>query len=155
MKRLLFISAILILALSLSESGEAKVHDFGRFTIDVPEGWTAAQNNTTSTVTRNDNMAQITITLSDAEGKSINEITAMLVKAYQDNGFTDITEPVPDKESEGYYTFSAVNPYGAACIEYVKVVDDEARMISIVIAQGHEEDSAGVIQKMLDTVKMK
>ena len=152
MKRLLILAVIL--ALSLSDSGEAEVHDFGRFTIDVPEGWSANQTNTTSTVTRNDNMAQITITIADTEGRPINEIVDMLMKAYQDNKFTDITKPEPDKNSEGYYSFSAVNPYGAACIEYVKVAGDEARMISIVIAQGHE-DSAGVIQEILDTVNMK
>mgnify|MGYP002624764817 CR=1 FL=1 len=133
----------------------AGVQDFGKFTIDVPEGWTAAQSNAASAVTRDDNMAQVTFTISDTEGKSLNEIIDMLVTAYKANGFTDITTPEPDKDSEGYYSFNSVNPYGAACIEYVKVVDDEVRMISIVIAKGHEEDSAGVIQEMLDSVKMK
>ena len=153
MKRLLVLAVMLVLSLSLSASGE--VHDFGRFTIDVPEGWTVSQKNATSAVTRNDGMAQVAVTISDSEGKSVNEILDMLVKAYKANGFTDITTPEPDKDSEGYYSFNSVNPYGAACIEYVKVVDDEARMISIVIARGHEESAAGVIQKMLDTVKMK
>ena len=155
MKRLLVLAAMLVLSLSLSRSGEAHVHDFGKFTIDVPEGWSVSQKNATSAITRNDNMAQVTVTIAESEGKSINELVDMLIKAYQANGFTDITTPAPDKNSNGYYSFSAINPYGAACIEYVKVVDDEARMISIIIAQGHEDNAAGEIQKMLDTVKMK
>ena len=151
MKRLLLLAAILVLALSSSASCE--VHDFGRFTMDVPEGWTTGQKNATRFVTRNDNMAQVTFTMADTDGKSLNEIADMLIKAYKENGFTDITKLV--KDSEGYYTFSAENPYGAACIEYFKVVDDEVRMISVVIAKGHEENAAGEIQKMFNSVVLK
>lgn len=150
MKRLA-LSVILILALSFAAFGE--VHDFGRFTMDVPEGWTTGQKNSTSVVTRNDNMAQIIFTMADPEGKSLDEILDMLVKAYHENGFTDITEPV--KNSDGYYTLNSINPYGAACVEYVKIVDDEVRMISIVVARGHEDSASGEIQKMLDSVEIK
>ncbi len=79
MKRLLTLAAVLVLALSFSAFGE--VHDFGKFTMDVPEGWTASQTGDTGVVTRDDNMAQVTVMITDAEGNSLKDIAEYEAKA--------------------------------------------------------------------------
>lgn len=150
MKRLLLLSVILALVLSSAAFGE--VHDFGRFTLDVPEGWTASQTGDTIAVTRDDNMAQVTVMITNAEGNSLKDIAEYEAKAYKENGFTEVTEP--ERNSNGSYSFSAVNPYGAATSVSMTIFGDNLIDISVVIAQGNE-GAASEIDKILGSLSMK
>ena len=109
MKRISTLTLLAALALVLSVTGAfGEVKDFGRFTIDVPEGWTATQTGDTGIVTRNDNMAQFTMTITDTGGKSLSELVEAEVNSYKEYNFTDIT--TPEKDSKGSYKFSARCP---------------------------------------------
>ncbi len=83
MKRLLTFAAVLALILSSAAFGSAgEVHDFGRFTLEVPKGWTASQTGDTGVVTRDDNMAQVTVMITNAEGNSLKDIAEYEARAY-------------------------------------------------------------------------
>ena len=57
----------LLLALTLvavfAAASFAGVQDFGKFTIDVPEGWTATQDGETVGIVKNDNSAALSISV--------------------------------------------------------------------------------------------
>lgn len=122
MKRLLTFAAVLALILSSAAFGSAgEVHDFGRFTLEVPKGWTASQTGDTGVVTRDDNMVQVT---------------------------------EPEKDSNGSYSFSAVNPYGAATSVSMTIFGENLIDISVVIAPGNE-GAASEIDKILGSLSTK
>ena len=153
MKRLLTLAAVFALILSSAAFGE--VHDFfGKFTLDVPEGWTATitRDDSAGVVTRDDNMAQVTVMIADAEGKSLREIAEYEAKAYRDYGFTDVTEPVRNPNSS--YSFSAVNPHGATTSVNMTIFGENLIDITVVIAPGHD-DAINEIDKILGSLSIK
>ncbi|MBQ4468563.1 MAG: hypothetical protein II917_00290 [Synergistaceae bacterium] len=108
MKRLT-LAAILVLALSLSAFGA--VQDFGEFTINVLDGWTAQFQAPNAIITKNDNTAQLVVTISETGGASLGDIAAAVANSFAEQGFTNITTPAAD--SDGDYSFEGLNPQGA------------------------------------------
>ncbi len=149
MKRLA-LAAILILAFSFSAFGA--VQDFGRFTLNVLDGWTAQHQEPNVVVTKNDNMAQLVITVASTGGASLEDVAKAIAADLSGSGFKDITTPAAD--SDGDYSFNAVNPNGANTHVLVTGADGEFCAFTTTIAQGAEAAGAE-IKTMLDTLAVK
>ena len=78
MKRLLV--ALTLVAL-FAVAAFAGVQDFGRFTIDVPDGWTATKDGETVGIVKDDNTASASITVDSTDGSSLKEIAEAFVEA--------------------------------------------------------------------------
>ena len=90
MKRSLALAAVLVLAVSAVAFGA--VQDFGKFTVDVASGWTASQNGPTAIITKNDNTAQLSITVDAAQGNSAKDLAAAFVENFK-GSFAKVSTP--------------------------------------------------------------
>ena len=68
MKRLL---VALTLVAVFAAASFAAVKDFGAFTIDVADGWSASQDGPTAIIVKSDNTASLTITVASTEGNAL------------------------------------------------------------------------------------
>lgn len=127
MKRLLV--AVLLVALFATVSF-AGVQDFGKFTMDIADGWTAAQSGPTAVITKNDNSVQLAITLSETGGYSLKDIAAALVGEFEkQNYYESITTPKAD--ADGDYSFKAIAPNGVNV--QVMLTGDEDEYLAILM----------------------
>ena len=99
-----------VLALVLSSAAFAGVQDFGKFTVDVLQGWTASEQNGTAVITKNDNSAQLTISIEDAGGATKQQLAEAFVEEFS-KSFKEVTAPVAD--SDGDYSWDMVTANGA------------------------------------------
>ena len=102
MKRLAVLSVMAVLFSAVCAFGA--VQDFGKFTLDIPEGWTAAQDGSTVVVTKNDNTAAMSMTFDSAEGASLEELAAAFAK--------ELNASDPKPTGDGDYTFAFKNQNG-------------------------------------------
>ncbi len=142
MKRL----AVLLVAV-LATAAFAGVQDFGKFTVDVADGWTATQNGPTAVITKNDNTAALSITVSPAEAP-----IADLAKAFAaEFSKSFATVSTPEADSDGDYSWDMVNAAGVNTHAMLHVEDGDYILITMtgVEAAGDE------ISAMLGSVKDK
>lgn len=102
MKRLAVLSVIAVLFTAACAFGA--VQDFGRFTLDIPEGWTATQDGSTVAVTKNDNTAAISMTLDSTDGASLEDLAKAFAK--------ELNATAPAATGDGDYTFTFKNQSG-------------------------------------------
>ena len=145
MKRLL---AVLALTALLASSAFAATHDFGAFTVDVLDGWTASQDGPTAIITKNDNTASLTITLADTEGASLGDLANAFVEEFKKT-FTSVSAPA--KDAEGDYTFEMVNANGVK--SSALLTGDDAQYCLFVMTG--IEAAGDEISAMLGSVKDK
>ena len=93
----------LVLALAFSAVAFAGVQDFGKFTVDVPAGWTANQDEETVGIVKNDNSASMSITYDSTEGATLKELADAFVEALKGKNL---------KAEDGGYTFEFDNGNG-------------------------------------------
>ncbi|MBQ6772813.1 MAG: hypothetical protein IJP48_02000 [Synergistaceae bacterium] len=146
MKRLFTLSAVLVLALSFAAFGA--VQDFGRFTLDVPEGWTGTFQAPSAIITKNDNTAQLVVTISGTEGASLGDIAAGVAEAFKQQGFTNLTEPTAD--SDGDYSFEGVNPQGAKSHVLITGADDEFCMFTMTGLETAADEIQAIIGSLAE-----
>ncbi|MBQ3446379.1 MAG: hypothetical protein IJG37_01890, partial [Synergistaceae bacterium] len=106
MKRSLALAALLALVLSAG----AFAQDFGKFTVDIAPGWTATEQNGTAVITKNDNSAQLTISIADAGGATKQQLAEAFVEEFK-KSFKEVSAPVAD--SDGDYSWDMVTSNGA------------------------------------------
>ena len=145
MKRLT-LAAILVLALSFSAFGA--VQDFGRFTLDVADGWTAQFQAPSAIVTKNDNSAQLVVTISETEGASLGDIAAGVAEAFRQQGFTNLT--TPEADSDGDYSFEGVNPQGAKSHVLITGSGNEFCMFTMTGVENAAEDMQTMIGSLAE-----
>ena len=78
MKRLSL--AVLFVAL-FAAVAFAAVQDFGAYTVDVPDGWTATPDGETVGIVKDDNSAAVSITYDSTDGASTKELADAFVEA--------------------------------------------------------------------------
>ncbi|MBQ9420055.1 MAG: hypothetical protein IJU31_06760 [Synergistaceae bacterium] len=100
MKRLFVAFALVAL---FAVAAFAGVQDFGKFTVDVPEGWTASQDGETVAFLKNDNTASASVTVAETEGASLKELADAFVEALGGKNL----QPV-----DGTFTFEFTNENG-------------------------------------------
>ena len=103
MKRTLAAIAVLAVVLSAA-SAFAFVQQFGKFSVDVPEGWGANQEDSTVILIKNDRTASMSITVADTEGMNRKALAEAFVKEL--NG-RDL-----ERDDVGDYTFTMTNANG-------------------------------------------
>ena len=108
MKRSLALAAVL--ALVLSAAAFAGVQDFGKFSIDVASGWTASEQDGVVIITKNDNAAQLTISIADAGGATKAQLAEAFVEEFK-KSFAEVSKPEADKD--GDYSWDMKTAAGA------------------------------------------
>ena len=112
----------------------AGVQDFGKFTIDVAEGWTAEQDGETVGIVKNDNSASMSISVD-----SLKEIADEFVKALNGRNLTF---------ADGTYRFEMTNANG---VDSKAVLSGDDKNYALFVITG-AENAPDEISKMLDSV---
>ena len=101
MKRLAVLAAVV--AVFSAAMAFAGVQDFGKFTVDVPAGWTAEQDGETIGIVKNDNTASMSISYDSLDGASLKEAADAFVEALNGKGLA---------QDGDVYTFTMTNANG-------------------------------------------
>ena len=117
----------------------AGVQDFGKFTIDVAEGWTAEQDGETVGIVKNDNSASMSISVDSTDGASLKEIADEFVKALNGRNLTF---------ADGTYRFEMTNANG---VDSKAVLSGDDKNYALFVITG-AENAPDEISKMLDSV---
>lgn len=145
MKRLL---AVMALSALLASAAFAATQDFGAFTVDVLDGWTASQEGPTAVIIKNDNTASLSITLAETDGASLGDLANAFVEEFKKT-FTSVS--APEKDEDGDYSFSMVNGNG---VESKALITGDDSQYCLFVMTGI--DAAGdEISAMLGSVKDK
>ena len=123
MKRLFTAAALVALFAAAAFAG---VQDFGKFTVDVPEGWTATADGETVGIVKNDNTASASITVSETEGSSLKEIADAFVQALGGKNLA---------ADNGAYTFEFTNQNG---VDSKAVLSGDDKNYALIIMTGVE-----------------
>ena len=148
MKRSLALAAVL--ALVLSSAAFAGVQDFGKFTVDVAEGWTASSQQGTAVITKNDNTAQLTISMEDAGGMTKAQLAEAFVAEFKKSGtYTTVSNPEADKD--GDYSWDMTTKAGAE--SHAMLTVEEGHFVLLVMT--NVQNAPSDFTKMLGTIKEK
>ncbi len=145
MKRLLTVTALIAL---FASAAFAATQDFGAFTVDVLDGWTATQEGPTAVIVKNDNTASLSITLADTEGVSRADLANAFVEEFK-KSFANVSKPEAD--ADGDYTFTMVNGNG---VESKALLTGDDAQYCLFVMTGVEA-AGDEISTMLGSVKDK
>ena len=141
MKRLVVLAAVFaVLSAAMAFGG---VQDFGKFTVDVPAGWTAAQDDETVGIVKNDNTAAVSITYDSLDGATLEEAVDAFLESLGGKN--------PGKAGDKVYTFTFTNDNGVESKCYIS--GDDKNYALIVVTGG--ENAADEISGILDSVQEK
>lgn len=140
MKRLAVLAAVM--AVLVSSAAFAGVQDFGKFTIDVPMGWTAEPDGETVGFTKNDNTASMSITVDTTDGASAKEIADAFVQALNGKKLSG---------SGNDYTFEMTNANG---VDSKCFLSSDGKNYALIVVTGME-NAPEDISKMMDSLTEK
>ena len=142
MKRSLALAAVL--AVVLSAAAFAGVQEFGKFSINVADGWTAVDNQGTAVITKNDNTAQLTISVADAQGMTKAQLAEAFVAEFKKSGaYSEITAPVAD--SDGDYSWDMKTQAGAESHAMLSAEDGDFMLFVMTNVQNAPDDFTAMI----------
>ena len=148
MKHSLALAAVL--AVVFSAAAFAGVQDFGHFTLDVSEGWTASTQGETVIITKNDNSAQLTIAISDAGGATKAQLAEAFVGEFKKSGaYTEIGTPEADKD--GDFAWDMKTTAGAE--SHAMLTVEEGKFILLVMT--NVQNAPDDFTNMLGSIKQK
>lgn len=139
MKRLL--TALTVVAV-FAASSFAGVQDFGAFTINVPEGWTATKDGATVGIVKNDNTASASITVDSADGASAKELADAFVSELNGKNLQTM---------EGGYQFEFDNQNGVTSKAFISEQNGKYALIVVTGLENAPEE----ISKMIDSLQEK
>lgn len=139
MKRLL---VALTLVAVFATASLAAVQDFGKFTIDVPAGWTATQDGETVGIVKDDNAAAVSISVDSTDGASLKELADAFVKELNGRNLNFV---------DNTYQFEMTNANG---VDSKAILSGDDKMFALFVITG-AENARDDILKMLDSVKEK
>ena len=113
------------------------VQDFGRFTIDVPSGWTATQDGSTVGIVKNDNTASMSITIDSTEGASLKDIAEEFSKAFSGTK--------PEKDSDGDFSFDFTNQNGVSSHCIVTSEEGEYALLVLTGLENAPDDMSAIL----------
>ena len=135
----------LLLALTLvavfAAASFAGVQDFGKFTIDVPEGWTATQDGETVGIVKNDNSAALSISVDSTEGASLKEIADEFVKALNGRNLTF---------TDGTYQFEMTNANGVDSKAVLSGDDSNYALFVVTGAENAPDDISAMMDSLTE-----
>ena len=139
MKRLLVALTLVAVFAAASFAG---VQDFGKFTIDVPEGWTAEQDGETVGIVKNDETASMSITVDTLDGSSLKECADAFVQELSGKNLQLV---------DGAYQFEFTNASGVVSKAFL--TGDDKNYALIVVTGG--ENAPDDIASMMDSLQEK
>ena len=146
MKRSLALAAVL--ALTLTAAAFAGVQDFSRLTIDVAAGWTASEQQGTVVIKKNDNSAQLTISIAETGGATKTQLAEAFVAEFKKT-FADVTSPEAD--SDGDYSWDMKTENGAESHAMLSAEGGEFMLLVMTNINAAPDDFSA----MLDSIKQK
>lgn len=146
MKRSLALAAVLVVV--LSAAAFAGVQEFAKFTINVADGWTAVDNQGTAVITKNDNSAQLTISVADAGGATKAQLAEAFVAEFKKT-FAEVGTPVADED--GDYSWEMKTANGAVSEAYLSADGSDFMLFVVTNRQAAADD----ISAMLGSIKDK
>ena len=132
---LLFVTLFATMAL-------AEVQSFGKFSVDIADGWTATQNGPTAVIVKDDKTASLSITLDSTRGYSLDDLAAAFAEEFKKT-FTSVG--TPEKDADGDYSFTAVTPNGVETRFLLTEADGEYLMFAIT---GEDDDISTMISSI-------
>ena len=130
--------AAVILAAAAAFAG---VQDFGKFTVDVPAGWTATPDGETVGIVKNDNTAAVSITYDSLDGASLKEIAEAFVGALNGKGL---------KDEGGVYSFTMTNENGVESKCYVSGDDKNYGLIVVTGGENAPDEVSAIMDSLTD-----
>ena len=146
MKRSLALAAVL--ALTLTAAAFAGVQDFSRLTIDVAAGWTASEQQGTVVIKKNDNSAQLTISIAETGGATKTQLAEAFVAEFKKT-FADVT--APEADSDGDYSWDMKTENGAESHAMLSAEGGEFMLLVMTNINAAPDDFSA----MLDSIKQK
>lgn len=104
MKRSLVLAAVLVVVLTAAAFGQ----DFGKFTMNIAEGWTGSQNGPTAIATKNDNTASFTVTVAAMEGATKAQLAEAFAAEFK-KSFAEVGTPEADKDGDYSWDMKTAN----------------------------------------------
>ena len=148
MKRSLVLAAVL--AVVFSSAAFAGVQDFGKFTLDVADGWTGSNEDGTAVITKNDNTAQLTVSIAESGGATKAQLAEAFVEEFKKSGtYTEVSTPEADKD--GDYSWDMKTAAGAESHAMLTVEDGHFVLLIMTNVQAAPDDFTA----MLGSIKQK
>ena len=144
MKRSIVLAAVLALALTTA----AFAQDFGAFTMDVANGWTASAEGPTVTVLKGDNTASMSITVMPAEGESAKTYADAFVAEFK-NSFAKVG--TPEAQPDGSFAWDMTTSNGVESKAMLGVENDQCKLVVITNLEAAPEE----IIAMMESIKEK
>ena len=132
MKRSALAAAIVIFSAAAAFAG---VQDFGKFSVDVPEGWTAAKDGTATVITNSGNNASIRVSVESTKGENIKAIVSRLADSSkaanikQDGNNFSFTSDVGKEDEKLYFVKAGDDSYTFVVITGLDNAPDELSAI--------------------------
>ena len=140
MKRILALVAVLVF---VATAAFGAVQAFSKFSLDVPAGWSASEQDETVTLIADDQTASLTISIASTEGKSLEVVANGLSEAFKGTK--------PEVDADGDYTFTFDNGNGVTSHALITGADD---MFCAFVMTG-VENKGDEIQAILGSLKLK
>ena len=139
MKRLAFAVVVVVLSAVMAFGA---VQDFGKFTVNVPAGWTATQDEETVGIVKDDNSASVSISYDSLDGSTLEEVADAFLEAL--NGKN------PAKAAEGVYTFTMTNANGVESMCYVTGDDKNYGLVVVTGGENAPDEVSAIMDSLQD-----
>ena len=139
MKRLAVLAAVVAVFSAAMAFGA--VQDFGKFTVDVPAGWTAEQDGETVGIVKNDNTASMSISYDSLDGASLKEAADAFVEALNGKGLA---------QDGDVYTFTMTNANGVESKCFLSGDDKNYGLIVVTGAENAPEEVSAIMDSIKD-----
>ena len=139
MKRLVVLAAVVAVFSATMAFGA--VQDFGKFTVDVPAGWTAEQDGETVGIVKNDNTASMSISYDSLDGASLKEAAEAFVEALNGKGLA---------QDGGAYTFTMTNANGVESKCFLSGDDKNYALIVVTGAENAPDEVSAMIDSLTE-----
>ena len=119
----------------------AGVQDFGKFTVDVPAGWTATPDEETVGIVKNDNTASISITVDSTEGEAVKDIAEAFVEALNGRNL---------KAEGDSYSFEMTNANGVDSKAFLSGDDKHYALVVVTGLENAPDDVSQIINSLTE-----
>ncbi|MBQ7221687.1 MAG: hypothetical protein IJS28_11995 [Synergistaceae bacterium] len=141
MKRILALFAALAVIFT-SASAFGFVQKFARFSVDVPEGWTANQDGDTVILIKTDNTASMSITVGDPQGMNKKALAEAFVKELNGKNL--------ERDDDGDYTFTMTNANGVESLALLTGDDDDYALFVMTGLENAKDEMMAILGSVKD-----
>ena len=143
MKRLMALAAVLALVLSTA----AFAQDFGKFSMNVADGWTATEEAPTVIVTKNDKTSSFSVTIMPAEGNTAETFANAFVEEFKKSFATVGT---PEKDAEGGYSWDMTAADGVQSKAMLAVENGSCKLVVMTNLEAGAEDIGNMLESIVE-----